>query len=208
MHSSVMCTFGQKMYQEFNNGTTGCSQAESRMVCGHGRAQHSVRLVGSRDNTKHMELHWEGVRVGLLCGLASSSWSWKAPSDPTSLLLPLHELLHPPGAALPLLQGGTTTCRDSHRKGAAEGPCYPDLEQCRPSPSAACVDLETAASPSCCPRLPGARACLVNKLSCSVPVAAALLGVSSGKGISCRMKGDVQDVITSNYCKRGETFPC
>lgn len=70
------------------------------------------------------------------------------------------------------------------------------------------MDPETAASPSSCPRPPRARACLVNKLSCSVPVAAALLGVSSGKGISCRMKGDVQDVITSNYCKRGETFPC
>lgn len=26
--------------------------------------KHSGRLVGSRDNTKHMELHWEGVRVG------------------------------------------------------------------------------------------------------------------------------------------------
>lgn len=33
----------------------------------------------------------------------------------------------------PSCRGRTTTCWDSHRKGAAEAPRYPDVEQCRPS---------------------------------------------------------------------------
>lgn len=124
-------------------GTMGCCQAESRMVCGHGRAQAWWEASGKQGQHQacgaalgrcHGGL-WAcfvawclPIGAGKLCQAPLPSFA------PFSTGVRRKSRFTPPGAALPLLRGGTTTCRDSHRKGAAEGPCYPDLEQCRPSP--------------------------------------------------------------------------
>lgn len=66
MHASVTCTFGQTMYQEFDipRARWDAARLKAGRSVGMGEPKHGGRLVGSRGNTKHMELHWEGVRVG------------------------------------------------------------------------------------------------------------------------------------------------
>lgn len=86
-----------------------------------GELKHGGRLVESRDNTKHVELHWEGVTVGsgfALCGLVSSNWSWKSLSGPTSLPHPLQQW-HPTDESLrpPRCRTSPPTGRDNNLSG-------------------------------------------------------------------------------------------